>query len=125
MEKEKNIVLIEDNRSIMDVLSMLIRCYFEELPSIFCQLHCFFSADDFLRVGINFIPDLILSDVNMPGKSGLELLGELRQKFFLSKYIIMSANRENKELAIALGADYFLEKPFKNEEIQKIMKMII
>ena len=58
---------------------------------------------------------LILSDINMPGMSGLELLKHIKQKFAAPPPIVMMitayGDPENYNQAIGLGADDFLTKP--------------
>jgi two-component system, chemotaxis family, chemotaxis protein CheY len=58
---------------------------------------------------------LILSDINMPGMSGLELLQRIKQRFLTPPPVVMMitayGDAENYNNAINLGADDFLTKP--------------
>ena len=58
---------------------------------------------------------LILSDINMPGMSGLELLGKIKQKYCKPPPVVMMitayGDAENFNSAKQLGADDFLTKP--------------
>ena len=58
---------------------------------------------------------LILSDINMPGMSGLELLSFIKQKSFSPPPVVMMitayGDAENYNHAMRLGADDFLTKP--------------
>ena len=58
---------------------------------------------------------LILSDINMPGMSGLELLGHIKNKYLKPPPVVMMitayGDRETHEHALSLGADDFLTKP--------------
>ena len=58
---------------------------------------------------------LILSDINMPGMSGLELLGHIKQKYLKPPPIVMMitayGDADNYNAAKNLGADDFLTKP--------------
>ena len=58
---------------------------------------------------------LILSDINMPGMSGLELLEHIKQKFHKPPPVVMMitayGDDENFNTAKRLGADDFLTKP--------------
>lgn len=58
---------------------------------------------------------LILSDINMPGMSGLELLGHIKQKYIKPPPVVMMitayGDAENYQTAKQLGADDFLTKP--------------
>jgi len=58
---------------------------------------------------------LILSDINMPGMSGFELLKEIKSKFKSPPPVVMMitayGDDEKHRLSIELGADDFLTKP--------------
>ncbi len=58
---------------------------------------------------------LVLSDINMPGMSGLELLEKIKQKYIKPPPVVMMItayrDNENFNLAKKLGADDFLTKP--------------
>ncbi|MEO6537925.1 MAG: response regulator [Ferruginibacter sp.] len=58
---------------------------------------------------------LILSDINMPGMSGLELLRNIKEKYDTPPPVVMMitayGDDENYNLAMKLGADDFLTKP--------------
>ena len=58
---------------------------------------------------------LILSDINMPGMSGLDLLQHIKQKYVQSAPVVMMitayGDAENYNKAKQLGADDFLTKP--------------
>jgi CheY-like chemotaxis protein len=58
---------------------------------------------------------LILSDINMPGMSGLELLKHIKEKYEIPPPVVMMitayGDNENFHQAMQLGADDFLTKP--------------
>jgi two-component system, chemotaxis family, chemotaxis protein CheY len=58
---------------------------------------------------------LILSDINMPGMSGLELLQHIKKEYEAPPPVVMMVtaygDEENYRQAISLGADDFLTKP--------------
>jgi CheY-like chemotaxis protein len=58
---------------------------------------------------------LILSDINMPGMSGLELLKQIKQKYMMPPPVVMMitayGDEENHRSAVALGAEDLLTKP--------------
>lgn len=58
---------------------------------------------------------LILSDINMPGMSGLDLLKQIKKNFYKPPPVVMMitayGDNENYETAMKLGADDFLTKP--------------
>ena len=65
--------------------------------------------------------DVVLTDISMPGLSGLELLGHIRQKFADTPVIIISGigDQEHAQGLIKLGAFDFLLKPFRLEVVEK------
>ena len=70
---------------------------------------------------------LILSDINMPRISGLELLEHIKQTYFNPPPIVLMitayGDEENYKLAMELGADEFLIKPIDFSELKKKLKI--
>ena len=85
-----------------------------------------FSALDILQQNKDF--DLILSDINMPGLTGIEFAKKIRDNKSLKhiNIIFMSteATRENFTEAIKLGASGFLRKPLKKEVLLDNLKKV-
>ncbi|MCX6583471.1 MAG: response regulator transcription factor [Candidatus Aminicenantes bacterium] len=65
--------------------------------------------------------DMVILDMNMPVKNGLEVLETLKKdkKDYCIPILILSADKEeeSKAAGIAFGASYYLTKPFKPEEV--------
>ena len=70
-------------------------------------------------------PDLILMDHRMPKKDGITAAKEILQFNNECKIIFLSADHSIKENALALGAKYFLEKPFQLEKLSQIIEKTI
>jgi two-component system chemotaxis response regulator CheY len=72
---------------------------------------------------------LILSDINMPGMSGLELLGHIKAKYSKPPPVVMMitaySDSYNYRLAMQLGADDFLTKPLDFNALKEKLKAII
>jgi CheY-like chemotaxis protein len=72
---------------------------------------------------------LILSDINMPGMSGLELLKHIKQKFVTPPPVVMMitayGDSENYNNAMQLGADDFLTKPIDFSLLKEKLKIKI
>ena len=75
--------------------------------------------------GSNF--DLVITDISMPGMTGLELLAQIRQKYPDTAVIVMTAygSDDKKEEALRIGAQYYIEKPFEIKEIKKLVMDIL
>jgi len=71
---------------------------------------------------------LILSDINMPGMSGLELLEHIKHKYLKPPPVVMMitayGDAENYSIAKELGADDFLTKPVDFTLLKEKLKTI-
>jgi CheY-like chemotaxis protein len=74
--------------------------------------------------GVNTL--LILSDINMPGMTGLDLLKRIKEKFSHLKVFMITAygDENNYRTAMASGADGYATKPINFDELkQKILHL--
>lgn len=73
--------------------------------------------------------DLIISDVNMPGKSGIELVGELRKlaayKFVPIILLTTESQPEMKSKGRAAGATGWIVKPFDPEALLDVLRKVL
>ena len=71
--------------------------------------------------------DVVLTDISMPGLSGLELLGHIRQKYPETPVIMISGigDHEHAQGLIKLGAFDFLMKPFSLEVVEKSVRRAV
>ena len=102
------IALIDDDPAVLDSL----RLYFERKK---LQIDCFSTSNEFLAaVDRSAQFDCIVSDVRMPGMSGLELVGNLKTRGFPRPIVLITGHGDIDMAvsAIKLGAFDFIEKPF-------------
>ncbi|MGH7601343.1 MAG: response regulator [bacterium] len=66
---------------------------------------------------------LILSDINMPGMTGLELLKRIKEQHGQQKVFLVTAYGDdyNYQQALAAGADDFVSKPIEFDDLKKKM----
>jgi two-component system chemotaxis response regulator CheY len=71
---------------------------------------------------------LILSDINMPGMNGLELLRHIKEKYHEPPPVVMMitayGDADNYNTAMRLGADDFLTKPLDFSSLKEKLKSI-
>jgi len=90
-----------------------------------------FSGEEALQVmdGMNQEAVLILSDINMPGMSGLELLEKIKKNYVKPPPVVMMitayGDEENRSTSIRLGADDFLTKPLDFSILKTKLKELI
>jgi len=108
------ILVVDDEKDVQLLFEQRFR---KEIKSEEMQFAFAFSGEE----AISFMKDheheaiLILSDINMPGMSGLELLEQIKTKYLKPPPVVMMitayGDAENYNMAKQLGADDFLTKP--------------
>lgn len=113
------VLVVDDDETIRDTLYELLSEEYlcqtaENAEKAFARL----EADTY---------DVVLTDISMPGLSGLELLGQVRQRFPDTPVIIISgiSDQEHAQGLIKLGAFDFLLKPFTLEVVEKSVKRAV
>ncbi|HEY9097472.1 MAG TPA: nitrogen regulation protein NR(I) [Thiobacillus sp.] len=117
MPKSSCVWIIDDDRSIRWVLEKaLLR---EEIPCM-----TFSSAGDALREMERSQPSAVLSDIRMPGVSGLELLQALKERLPKVPVIIMTAYSDLDSAVAAFqgGAFEYLPKPFDVDQALELVR---
>lgn len=108
------ILLAEDNKDI----AIYTRSIFSEnrYNIIYCH-----DGVEALNLANEHLPDIVITDVIMPKKDGLELCREIKNSPLLSHIpvVIISAKNEEQDYIEGLkcGADAYIKKPFQAEEI--------
>jgi len=77
------------------------------------------DGEDCLKVLNNSLPDVLLLDINMPKKNGLEVLEQIRNKKYPVKVLILTVHNEVDYLvkAIDIGVDGYLLKNSSSSEL--------
>ncbi len=107
MNNSCRVWLVDDDKSIRWVLDKALR-------KAGIRVRSFASAVEFLRALELDVPDVVLSDIRMPGMDGLELLDRLNEQFPDLPVIIMTAHSDLESAVSAFhgGAFEYLPKPF-------------
>lgn len=70
-------------------------------------------------------PNLVIMDITMPEKDGLEALKEITQLDPNARVIICSALAVKKTAALELGAKEFVEKPFNIDHFREVVRRVL
>lgn len=113
------VLVVDDDETIRDTL-------YELLSEVYVCQTAETAEKAFARLEADAY-DAVLSDISMPGLSGLELLGHIRQQY-PDTPVIMISGMGDQELAqglIRLGAFDFILKPFSLEVVEKSVKRAV
>lgn len=114
------ILIIDDNEDLRELMREVLERDGAEV----------FEAEDGVA-GLDIFktcrPDLLIVDIVMPEKDGMQLLTELQKEVHEAKIIVISGGGgdDSIETAMDLGADQILFKPFRNHELVEIVHEVL
>jgi CheY-like chemotaxis protein len=116
------ILVVDDEKDVQLLFQQRFR---KEIRTGEMEFKFAFSGEEALKVldGIPHETVLILSDINMPGMSGLELLKKIKSGYKVPPPVVMMVtaygDEENHKTAKDLGADDFLTKPVDFKKLKE------
>ncbi len=115
----KKVLVVEDDHDIVDLLEI-------HLKDMNCDLSKSYEGIEGLEKALTGDYDLIILDVMLPGKDGLEICRELRSKNIVTPILMLTARSEeiDKILGLEFGADDYMTKPFSVREFVARVKAI-
>lgn len=115
------VLIVEDNEDVVFYLK-----------GLFSATYHILSADDGeegLKLALEHLPNIILSDIMMPKLDGLQMCQALKQDIKTSHIPIIlitaKASIEEKNIGLAAGADAYLIKPFQKEELYSLIATLL
>lgn len=124
------ILLVEDNAADITLLKMALK-----ETGLTCEL--FVATDgeaaiDFLAQRGDYAssphPDLILLDLNLPRKSGIEVLADVKRRLILKRIpvVVLTSSASHKDINAAydFGANAYMRKPSSLDEIFTLVRSI-
>lgn len=101
------ILIVDDNMCFVERMIGLL----EEVKNI-AYINVASDFDEASRLLLSEPHDLVLLDINLPGKSGIELLKKIKLTSVHTKVMMMTNHAEEyyRVLCRELGADYFMDK---------------
>lgn len=118
--KGKNILAIDDTASIRTFLQISLQAYG-------AQFYGAQNAYEGVQLCRKVCPDIVILDLGLPDKDGLDILPEIKQQSDAEgnapKVIILSVRKEKetKDKAFELGADQYVTKPFLVEDLVEVI----
>jgi DNA-binding response OmpR family regulator len=117
MESAPKIIVVDDEKSICsNVEKILKKNHYEVVHAM--------NADDALEKMAMESFSLLISDIVMPGKNGLELLKMVKEQWPLTKAVMMTAyaSTDTAVKAIRMGALDYIPKPFTPDELRSTVE---
>ena len=108
----KTVLIVEDEQNIVDILSFILtKEGYDTLEAL--------DGPTGLQLALEQNPDLVLLDLMLPGMSGFDVCGKIRENGSTVPIVMLTAREEedDKVLGLELGADDYIIKPFKNREL--------
>lgn len=108
---EKVILVVDDEKPIADILQF-------NLEKEGYKVVCAYDGNEALEKVEEVNPDLILLDIMLPHKDGMEVCREVRKKYDMPIVMLTAKDSEiDKVLGLELGADDYVTKPFSTREL--------
>ncbi|MDQ8735608.1 helix-turn-helix domain-containing protein [Paenibacillus sp. LHD-38] len=117
------VMLVDDEKGITDGLKVIIPRYLPE-----CQvIGCAYDGIDGVNMVRDLRPDIVITDIRMLRKDGLEMVQTLVNEGVDTKFIILSGYSEFEyaRKGMHLGVRFYLNKPIEEEELQHCVRSII
>ena len=115
----KKVVVVEDDPEIVDLLEI-------HLKDQGCEVRSSGRGDAGLALVEDWLPDLVILDIMLPGLDGIEICQTLRARGNTTPILMLTAKSEeiDKVLGLEMGADDYLTKPFSVREFIARVKAI-
>ncbi|MBA4538292.1 response regulator transcription factor [Bacillus aquiflavi] len=108
---DKKILVVDDEKPIADILQF-------NLKKEGYDVHCAYDGNEALKMVEELRPDLILLDIMLPQRDGMEVCREVRKKHEMPIIMLTAKDSEiDKVLGLELGADDYVTKPFSTREL--------
>lgn len=118
----KRVLLIEDEPNIIEAISFI-------LSRDGWTVHTHADGETAMTKVRATPPDLIILDVMLPGRSGFDILRDLRADPETQAIPVMMltarGQAKDRELATRLGASQFMTKPFSNAEVRDTVRALM
>ena len=118
MERNLTVMIVEDAEIIQDRLRILL----EKTPEIF-KIYNAGNYEEAKKILYNEWIDLTILDINLPGKSGIEVLRHIKNDYPHTRVIMLTNEVDPlyRRLCLNLGANYFFDKSVDFENIPEII----
>ena len=119
--REQTVLLIEDNEDLSNLVEQKLLEYYSVVKAA--------DGNEGLKIAFDQIPDLILCDIMLPGKDGLEIASVLKSDFRTSHIpiILLTAKNTTEQQieGIKAGVDAYITKPFNLKYVEETIRTLL
>lgn len=112
-----NVLLIDDSKTIQSIVSYTLE---KHHYSVTCQS----TAESAIQYLNTKTPDIILTDLNMPGIGGAKLIEKIRQTKRLLETPIVIISTSNKSAQLSQLVNGWINKPLRPEKILEVVSSL-
>jgi CheY-like chemotaxis protein len=115
----KTILICEDEEALRELIRAILGSRYRYGEAA--------DGQEALELARELQPDLVILDLMLPGRSGLDVLAALREDTpnGHTPVVVVTAWSHAQEAVLAAGADRFLGKPFEPEELQAAVEELL
>jgi CheY-like chemotaxis protein len=115
----KTILICEDEESLRELIRAILGPHYSYAEAG--------DGDEALGLARELQPDLVILDLMLPGRSGLDVLAGLRDRApnGHTPVVVVTAWSHARDAVLSAGADRFLGKPFEPEELQSTVEELL
>ena len=109
----KEVLVIEDDKETKEYISMVLKSAWPD-----AEIESTSFGEEGIQLARDKSPEIVILDLGLPDINGLQVLKKLRT-FSEVPILILTINgiHRSKENALSLGANYYMNKPFEEEEL--------
>lgn len=108
---EKRVLVVDDEKPIADIVQF-------NLEKEGYEVICAYDGEEALEKVEQTNPDVVLLDIMLPQKDGMEVCREIRKNYNMPIIMLTAKDSEiDKVLGLELGADDYVTKPFSSREL--------
>ena len=123
--RQWSVLLAEDN----DHHALLIQMALERASRIPVEVHRARNGDEAIMMVQDIVPDLILLDLKMPGRNGLEVLEAIKgdDEFRRIPVAVLTSSDRDEDVAqsYGLGSNHFITKPENPAELEQRLRSLL
>ena len=122
MEQEITVLIVDDEEEIRRGLRRVIQ---KEQPGL-RFLDSVANGEEGLKMIREYLPDIVITDINMPEMSGLEMIAKAREEGYSGNFVVLSGYDDFKyaQKAIRYGVDDYLIKPVVIDDLREIVERL-